>query len=504
MSADQILTLSNQFDTIDLYTWLNQGEGGEGLEALGGILGFGMTGQKNHWSEGAGHGALYRGSRILPREMSIPLRAQARDRGKLNEVLSRMSSMFLPDNGLVRLTYGLPGGETWYCDVIREGGGDFARRSKDSNNRTWYKATVLLKAGDPFWSRNTPGVLVVTQDTSGRGLLPMLAELQLSFTRAFGSITITNPGNVVSPLEWEANGPFTELILTGSNGEVLHWIGEIDAGEGLRIRRGRVLDFTGANRYDGLQPSPKFWGIAPGVSQITVQAEGTSLGALTPIGPTLRTNLAENPSSDTATNSFNDPAFGTESTTREATLGYSGIGFTRMLWSAPSTTTASGVQLSGGARSIGNASLTVLAGDHYSFSAYVRCNRARTLRPVIMHSSSPTVYGPVVNIPANTWVRMAIEETMTANDTAVGLAIYAAAGSPSPTWSAGDTLDIDAVLIEQGPLGSFFDGNSLRSEAGWYDWVGTAGNSQSFSRAAEFQGVSSVIGRWRPQRWAVV
>jgi hypothetical protein len=273
--TDRTLTLSSAIDTIDLYTWAHNGPLTPGVQATGGAKGFGWTAQTNRWFEGAGHGATYRGTRILPRDMEIPLWIQERDRDKLNDLLGRLSLMFNPRYAPVRLTYGLPGNELWYTDVVREAGGDYTRRV-ESDNTKWLKSVINLRAGVPYWSRVVPDSFIVQEDTSGRGLMPNLAELQVSFRGAFGAFTVANVGDADSLPSWQLLGPFTHFKATGPLGENLEWYGTVALGESLTIVNGTVRDQAGVNRYDGLEDSPKFWKIAPGTATVSVIMDGTT------------------------------------------------------------------------------------------------------------------------------------------------------------------------------------------------------------------------------------
>lgn len=281
--TDQLLTLSDELDTIDLYSWLSKTPDAPGFEALAGIKGFGMTDQTNRWFEGAGNGALYRSSRVLPRILEIPLWAAEEDREALNNLLSRLSRMLHPRDPrlpAVRLTFGLPGGQTWYLGVVRESGGDYVRGGTDSDNNTWFKSSLTLKAGNPYWTRSSAESFVVTEDDSGRGLLPWLAKLELSFSGAFGEFTVNNPGDVPAKPLWIMHGPFTKVIMINKAGRSLVWEGDINNATRLFIdvETSTVIDSTGLNRYNGLvdDPAPKFWNIDPGESKITVVLEGTS------------------------------------------------------------------------------------------------------------------------------------------------------------------------------------------------------------------------------------
>jgi hypothetical protein len=278
MSDDTQLIISGGNGlAIDLYPWLHGSD--EGIEALEGITGFGLPGVTNRWFEGAGDGATWRGSRTLPREIDLPFTAQAGDRAGLLAMMSNLARILDPSNGAARLDYALPDGDLWFANVVREGGGDWKRGArKDSDKDKFVNSYITLKAGDSFWTRTRPEQFDVRQDTSGRGLMPYLAKLEVSSSGAFGSRDVVNIGDAPAWPIWKLTGPFLTLAFTGPKGEALTWSGNIAAGNGLTIdaKNGTVIDYNGVNRYDGLGPAPKFWTIAPGESVVSVIATGTS------------------------------------------------------------------------------------------------------------------------------------------------------------------------------------------------------------------------------------
>lgn len=272
--SNPLLTLSRGTKVIDLYSWVSLIH--TGWEALSGIEGFGMPDQSNNWSESIGDGAVYRGSRVLPREVTIPLVAEHNNRAGLDKLLSDLAVVLSPKRtGTPRLKYRAPDGDIWYLDVIRESGGDYVR-VKGSNQRTYLKSSIVLKAGRPFWIRESPETLTLRQDDSGEGLMPNLAELQLSASQVFGSITPENVGDVEAWPQWTLAGPLTSATLTGPQGQVLQWTGTMIAGESRHIdaQRGTIVDENGDNKFDELGVAPQFWAIPDDEQAITINTEG--------------------------------------------------------------------------------------------------------------------------------------------------------------------------------------------------------------------------------------
>jgi len=268
------LRLEGGGKSIDLYSWLLPSVPGQsGAEALAGILGFGMAPVSPRWFEGAGAGATWRGSRTLTRPIDLPMYVYAKDRKELTTELSDLVVALDPELGQTRLYFGMADGDEWWVDVVREGGGDW-RRKVDSNDQTYFKTTLSLRSGDPFWTRNRPEIFEVKREATDRGLMPQLAMLQVSSGAAFGVLQVENVGDAKAWPSWTIKGPTTKITLIGANGETLIWNDVLLDGQTLFIdaRNSRVYDNLGANRYGGLGTSPKFWSIRPGKTNVRVEA----------------------------------------------------------------------------------------------------------------------------------------------------------------------------------------------------------------------------------------
>lgn len=261
--------------TIDLYPFLSASD--RGSEALAGITGFGLMEQNNQWFQGAGNGKKWRNATIGSREIAIPLHTFGADATQLTTLLDTLAVAVDPTFGQSRLFFGLADGNEWWIDVVRKGKFDWARKV-DSDDRTYFNATITLEAGDPFWTRSVPSSFEVRQVVVGQTLLPKFAELRVTSGAAFGVKQVENAGNTISWPTVQVNGPVTHVQLLGANGESLVWDGTLAYGETLYIdmRNSTVIDNYGANRYDGLATAPRFWSIAPGVSNVTVYSTGVN------------------------------------------------------------------------------------------------------------------------------------------------------------------------------------------------------------------------------------
>lgn len=288
MVSRRELILSNSRVSIDLYPWLKlRDTEEESIQALEGILGFGFPDQTNQFFEGSSS-TTYRGSRLRPRDIDLPLVISGADRESLNAQLSTLYTALNSRYGMSRLSYMAPDGDLWHVDVIRQSGGDYSRERSDTDLEKTLKLKILtLRAPSPLWTRSRPESFRLEQDNTGRGLLPYLAKLEVSSAGAFGRREVLNVGDEDAWPIWTMKGPFTNVRLVGPEGEVLEWTGSILAGNGLVIdsMAATVRDFNGVNRYDGLSAAPRFWAIAPGSSQVSVEMSGTSGGTVIPGDP---------------------------------------------------------------------------------------------------------------------------------------------------------------------------------------------------------------------------
>lgn len=269
MAGDKslILVSGDRSSSISLYSWSEKDE--SSLEALEGITGFGMPDQVLQWFKGAGDGAMLRGARTSSRELVVPFTAEANDRAGLLAKMSRLATILDLSDGLqAQLRYMLPDGEMWFIDVARSGGGDWVR-GKDSNERTYLNANIVLTAGDPFWTRMRQESFIVEEQTDVH-LLPYLARLRVSSSSAFGTKEVENIGDARGWPNWTLKGPFTRVVLVGALGEILEWTGVVPEGDTIFIdsQNNLVYDNHGVNRYDGIAEDPNFWFIAPGTSSV--------------------------------------------------------------------------------------------------------------------------------------------------------------------------------------------------------------------------------------------
>lgn len=239
------------------------------------VRGTGMPPIATQWFEGAGDGANYRGARVLSRVLDLPVKVYGSDRAEVWGGMSLVARVFAPLAGDVVLQVDL-GGEGWQTRVRRTGGGDWTW-GVDTDGKTFIKTIITIQAGDPYWVRTAAESRTITPGGLGRGLIrtpsPRLHALRVSTNNALGQVEFENPGDVPTDARWIVSGPFVGFTLTSPSGEVLSWNGTMLAGQSIIIdtETGIIVDQTGANRYGGLGPVPKFWQIPAGISTAGIE-----------------------------------------------------------------------------------------------------------------------------------------------------------------------------------------------------------------------------------------
>lgn len=268
--------LAGPDDTFTFHA--NDMGGSTGTTALAGLTGTGLPPRQNQWFEGAGNGARWRGARVGPRQIFMPIDLIGPDRGFLLEEMGRLAKIFDPEASHPVLRLIDPAGDAWETEVVFLGGLDDWAWGRETDGRTRVRSSLLLQSGDPYWTRDAPSSFEVKVTSVGRGLLPKLSRLKLTSSQAMGSRTVESPGDTTAYPVWVIVGPGSNFTATSSRGEVLRWEGTLAAGEVLTLdaRNKTARDATGANRYDKMSTAPKFWSFRPGTSTVSVTMDGAT------------------------------------------------------------------------------------------------------------------------------------------------------------------------------------------------------------------------------------
>jgi hypothetical protein len=263
------LELSSASDRLSLDGFETDGLG---FQALAGATGLGLPQLSVQWLEGAGDGAAYRGRRVLPRDIDIPLDIVGRDRAHLSGLVTRLARVLADESGLT-LTYIDSGGLRWSTSVAWIGGGEMDAGTSARDVQT----VITLRAPSPYFLAESPQTVPLGGASAG-AFLSSMSSMPLASSQAIGAVQLSNEGDVNAFPVWEVTGPGDNFKAISATGKTLHWTGTLTAGQKLIVDMGAgtVKDGTGANRYASLAPAPHFWSVPPGVSTATASLLNTT------------------------------------------------------------------------------------------------------------------------------------------------------------------------------------------------------------------------------------
>lgn len=246
--TEKKLSLVGVAGTIDLQSVL---DGVTGSQVVAGLSGSGLPPVDVQWADGAGSGSTYRGARMLPRDVDLPIVIDGASEAEVDAQLSLLARTFDPDAAtLPYLVFG-----DWRVQVARVGGGDVIhdRGNRGRGSRHWVRTVIQLRAGQPAWE-------TVTASTATIG--------------GSGHLTVTNTGDARAWPVWRVTGPASGVSVK-RDGVGVNWVGTVDAANLVIMpERARVTDDADRNRYAGVQSGPVFQALNPGSNVFTVVLSG--------------------------------------------------------------------------------------------------------------------------------------------------------------------------------------------------------------------------------------
>lgn len=466
-----------------------------GAQALAGVTGLGLPPVQVQWIEGAGDGSTFRGQRVLPRDIDLPLFFEASDRPALKELLSRLARMM---TGECQLRIVEPDESYWFVNVRRVGGGTYVYGS-DTIGETDMSMVLTLRAGDPFWTSSSYSAPVIKASGAGRGLLNgPLTALKLKSGQAFGDILMENRGDAPAYPVWEITGPGANFKAVSPTGEVLQWNGTLLSGVKLTIdtKTGKVFDSTGANRFASMAPAPRMWKIPPGTTTAKVTIDTAVAGTPTRIVGSDRQNHVTNPNFGLNLTGYTTVDSGglppPTAPVRDTSVKYSGT--------ASMKVTTSGSMYS----SITVAGL-VVGKKYYA--------QARVFIPTTGSAAMVPNANPSAQIGIDSqygwtdilgqWSFMTVPFTASAVSRVLTISLFNGTQIVGGNQMSYDYAGwIDNVSVSEAE--DYFDGESPNTLTNEFEWVGTAHASKSRKWDIIQAGETMIKPIWRDRKWMVV
>lgn len=265
------LLLENALDSLSLN---GIEESGTGVQATTGLTGMGLPPVAVQWLEGAGDGAVYRRTRVIPRDIDIPLDIVAGTPAQLRLLISRLAKLFA---GKCTLRFIEDDGTEWRTDVVRTGGFDIVYGTDTSGHKD-LQTVVTVRSPDPYWTSAKSSISTITAAAPAASFVSSFGTMPVSPSQAIGSMTLENTGDATAYPVWTVFGPGDHFTAISPSGETLSWTGTLTSGQKLTIdtRYGTVVDDSGANRYANLAAAPRFWSLPPGTTTCTASLLNTT------------------------------------------------------------------------------------------------------------------------------------------------------------------------------------------------------------------------------------
>ncbi|WJN63195.1 Dit-like tail protein [Streptomyces phage phiScoe45] len=265
------LLLENALDSLSLNGIEDEGRG---VQATTGVTGLGLPPVSVQWLEGAGDGAMYRRTRVLARDIDIPLDIVGDDRDDLKGLLSRLAQILSAPCTLRMVE---DDGASWSTDVVRVGGGEYVYGENTTGNRD-VQTVITLRAGDPYWTSSVASTQQIGGSSAAGVFVSGFMSMPVASSQAIGDIMLENTGDVAAYPVWTVYGPGDNFKAISPSGETLWWKGTLTASQRLIVdsRAGTVKREDGSNQYSLLAPAPRFWAVEPGISTCTASLLNTT------------------------------------------------------------------------------------------------------------------------------------------------------------------------------------------------------------------------------------
>lgn len=224
-------------------------------------------------------GARLRGSKTLPREVTLPMLFQSSDEASLRAALRAWLGRLNVDKGAGKLRVVGPAGDAREL-TCRYAGGMEIIESEGTWGPTWQKAIVVFRAVDPYWYDGADTVATYVLGAPAFTFFPFF-PLQVSASEVLASPTVTNDGDVKAWPRWVITGPGVDPVLINSTtGERLAITATLAAGETITIDTApgvkTVKGPTGASIFGSLGAGSVLWALAQGANVLSLQFSGAN------------------------------------------------------------------------------------------------------------------------------------------------------------------------------------------------------------------------------------
>ena len=292
LDGSRIVTLSGAAGTVQL------APADEVLRILAGADAFDLPDADVQMREVPGEdGAREDDVRLLPRDISLPLRMASSSRPEHRALRDLVARILNPKAGRVTLTVTETDGTSRQL-TGRYVSGASAGHGTPQAGPTWTVWEVVLRVADPAWTDTyDTAIPPVRPVTTVGGFFPLIGArgVRLLPDRALGTVTLDVDGHLDAYPTWRIDGPALTWTLADLDepGDRLAWAGTLTAGQWIEVGTWPdpyVVDQDGISRYHELDQDepPAFFALRPGTRDLTMEITGGSASAGSAISGTYR------------------------------------------------------------------------------------------------------------------------------------------------------------------------------------------------------------------------
>lgn len=258
----QISLVGSNNDTIEFT------DSGDFVLATG-VTGFGIPATSVRIDDSAGDGGTWRYSKRGVRDIDLPIVVFGTNRADVETKLRRLARLLQDTSGPTKLVASYGDGSSVFIEAHYVGGAE-TQFGSDANS-VFCRWVVQMQAPQPYWQLASERSFSITSGNTGHSLLPELTKLRVTSSQTLGVVQVNNEGDVTIQPRWVIRGPIKNLVITDGK-KSFGFPDEILAGKTYTVdtATSNVTDEQGNNIYYLLSAAPKFFGLPPGESTISV------------------------------------------------------------------------------------------------------------------------------------------------------------------------------------------------------------------------------------------
>jgi hypothetical protein len=221
------------------------------------------------------YGAYYKRTKIPARDVTLNGMVWGEGRQGLFDSLSILRSMFNFRQGIGKIRFTTPNGNTLELNCLYKDGLQGASGT-DNDGVCWQKISLVFRCFDPFWYGQTTTLSFLIADNPPQWF-PLL-PITLGGDAVTADFNVFIDGDAPSEPYWTITGPGTNPTLTNVTTNQTLALENVSLGAGEQIfvdtRNRTITNTNGDNLFPRLKWGSGFWDLEPGGNKIRIAMAG--------------------------------------------------------------------------------------------------------------------------------------------------------------------------------------------------------------------------------------